>query len=175
MTASFKCHQHTGLVTSSKLASLQLLVLPVAWSCKSYEYASCKLISRKKIDSFNLIEWRIRFFFLARVKTHNRRCFSNIDARRLSFSLMSVRSAIDCAWIAIDQIMKLWSIQNEYQTSINPWKSTFMVFKVLYDAERLSYCQIFIILLWNGSLYPFSLGQSPRSALGLGFGDQRVT
>ena len=49
--------------------------------------------------------------------------------------------------------MKLWSILNEYQTSINPWKSTFMVFKVLYDAERLSYSQIFIILLWNGSLY----------------------
>ena len=45
-----------------------------------------------------------------------------------------------------------------------------MVFKVLYDAERLSYSQIFIILLWNGSLYPCSLGQLPRPVLGLGSG-----
>ena len=42
-----------------------------------------------------------------------------------------------------------------------------MVFKVLYDAERLSYSQIFIILLWNGSLYStwvlWILGWAPGS------------
>lgn len=55
----------------------------VLWNRDSDKYASCKFISRKTIDSFNITEWRVRLFILARVKYLVRILRSHRDARRL--------------------------------------------------------------------------------------------